>query len=295
MGYVFIAPNMFQGLYTALITPFDQEEKIDFPAFDALIEEQILAGVSGVVVVGTTGESPTLSHEENSKLIERAVKISKGRTQIIGGTGSNSTSEAISMTKRAEKSGVDGVLLVCPYYNKPTQHGLFLHFEAIANACPKIPVILYNVPGRSGVRMEKETILKLAKIPNIVSLKDATGSCEQLETYISELPEDFSLLSGDDALTLEMMEKGAKGVISVASNLYPKEIQNILSLALKGKMEEAKKEDKKWHDFYHSCFLESNPIPIKAMMAMAGKCEEIFRLPLCPPSEKTRETLRSFL
>lgn len=287
--------KMIKGLYTALITPFTKDGKIDYESFEKIIEFQIESRVDGVVVAGTTGESPTLSHKENIEIIKKAIEIIDGRIKIIAGTGSNSTDEAVFMTKEAEKLGADYSLLVCPYYNKPTQNGLFLHYEKISKSCPKINHILYDVPSRTGVSLATETIIELSRIENIVSLKSATNSLEQVKSLQGNLPKNFSILSGDDDLTVEIMKLGGSGVISVASNYKPKELRKIIDLSLERKFSEASDEANKIENFFKVCFCESNPIPIKTIMHEAGFCEEIFRLPLCKISDNNRKLIKNFL
>ncbi len=286
---------MWQGTYTALITPFCADESIDEDIFARLIEDQIVAGVEGVVIAGTTGESPTLTHQENIDIIRLAVKIVDGRTKVIAGTGSNSTREAICMTEKAAEAGADAALLVVPYYNKPSQEGLFLHYQAIANAAPNLPLILYDVPGRTGIRFAPETIIRLARIPNIVALKDATGTLDTLKAVIDKVPTDFSILSGDDDLTLELIRAGGKGVISVASNIAPQRMKALVDAALAEDYPTAEKIDSELKELFDLCFVEANPIPIKAMMTLQNKCEPIYRLPLCPPSAAHQERLEALV
>lgn len=286
---------MFKGVYTALITPFKKDKSFDDEAFKIIIEEQIEAGIDGLVAVGTTGESPTVTIEENVEIIKTAVNIAAGRTKIIAGTGSNCTREATIMTQKAAEFGADAALIVCPYYNKPSQKGLILHYQAIAQAVPNLPIILYNVPGRSGVKIEADTIIELSKVANIVGVKNATGNLQDTQDIIDKVPETFSLLSGDDDLTYKFIKMGGHGVISVASNLKPKEILNMVHFALAGKNDEAEKIDVEMQEFFKACFYESNPIPIKCLMAMAGKCEEEYRLPLCPIDDKWRDKLKKFV
>lgn len=288
---------MFTGVITALITPFrdDENRSFDEEAFAALMEEQIAAGIDGVVAVGTTGESPTVTVEENLLVIQKAVEVAKGRTKVIAGTGSNCTREAIEMTLVAEEMGADAALVVTPYYNKPSQKGLILHYQTIAEATPHFPIILYNVPGRTGVKMSAETIIELAKIPNIVGIKNATGDLEDTKALIGNVPADFALLSGDDHLTQPMIAMGGHGVISVASNAKPKEMMQMVHAGLSGKTMEAQNINRELQDFFEACFYESNPMPIKTILAMQGKCQEVFRRPLCSVSEENRERLKKFV
>lgn len=286
---------MFQGTFTALVTPFSKDGSFDEITFRKLIDRQIENGVDGIVPCGTTGESPTLSEQEHMRVIEVAVEQAAGRVKVIAGTGSNSTKEAVERTIKAEKLGVDGSLQIAPYYNKPSERGFYEHFKAIADAVV-IPIIIYNVPGRTGKKVEPETILKLAEIKNIVAVKDATGNVYDAMRVIKDAPDGFNVLSGDDALALAMIVLGAKGVISVASNLFPKEISQMINAALlEGNYTKSKEINYKYYEFFNACFYESNPIPIKAMLAMEGFCEEIYRLPLCGPSDDNREKIKNVL
>ncbi len=283
-----------QGVYTALITPFTKRGNVDEDALKSIIEFQIEKGVSGLVPCGTTGESPTLSHEEHDRVIKLTVEAANGRVPVIAGTGSNATSEAIRLTKHAEESGVDAVLLVNPYYNKPTQKGLYLHFKAIADSV-KIPCVLYNIKGRTGVNLETETLARLARdCSNISTVKEASGDLQQMKDVIGATDSTFHVISGDDNMTLDLIEAGGKGVISVASNLIPDRMVEMVSLALEGKFSEAREKEKVLSDFFKTMFIETNPIPIKTAMAMRGWCEEEFRLPICSLStEENRQKVAS--
>lgn len=285
-----------EGVYTALITPFTKEGAFDEAAFKDLIEFQIASGISGLVPCGTTGESPTLSHEEHDRVIQLTVETSAGRVPVIAGTGSNATSEAIQLSQHAEKAGVDAVLLVNPYYNKPTQQGLYLHFKAIADAI-SIPCVLYNIQGRSGVNLETETLARLAaECSNITTVKEASGNLQQMKDVIASTDTSFHVVSGDDNMTLSLIEEGGKGVISVASNLIPDKIVEMVTLALDGKMTEARVKEAQLADFFKTMFIETNPIPIKTAMAMKGWCEEVFRLPMCGlSSEGKRAKLKAIV
>ena len=288
--------NNFRGVFTALITPFTEYNTVDYASLEKLVESQILAGIDGLVPCGTTGESPTLSHEEHDRVIAQTIKFTKGRVPVIAGTGSNATSEAIRLSQHAQDAGVDAVLLVNPYYNKPTQKGLFLHFKAIADSV-SIPCILYNIKGRTGANLETETLLRLeAECPNIVAVKEASGSLDQMSSVISTTEDEFSVLSGDDNLTLDLIRRGGDGVISVASNLFPSEMVKMTHAALNGDFETAEKYNAWFSEFFKVCFAETNPIPIKTAMAKAGYCKEIFRLPLCTlEKEEHREHLFSVI
>jgi 4-hydroxy-tetrahydrodipicolinate synthase len=285
---------MFEGTHTALVTPF-RDDRIDTEAFRALIDFQIAEGVAGIVPVGTTGESPTLTHEEHSEVIRLAVEAAAGRCKVIAGTGSNSTAEAISLTVEAEKLGADAALLVAPYYNKPTPEGLYRHYRAIAEAV-EIPLVLYSIPGRCGIEISVDTVVRLAAdCPNIVAIKEAGGNVERVSQLRAALPEEFEILSGDDSLTLPFMSVGAVGVISVASNIIPREVVHLVGASLAGKPEAAAKLHRKWYPFFKALFVESNPVPIKAALAFQGKMTADVRLPLAPLSEANTAGLRAIL
>ncbi|GAB1401265.1 4-hydroxy-tetrahydrodipicolinate synthase [Elusimicrobiota bacterium] len=284
---------MFSGSYTAIVTPF-KSGKVDFDAFEKLIKLQYEAGITGIVPCGTTGESATLSHQEHDEVIEATVKFAKGKLKVFAGTGSNSTTEAVRLSKHAEEVGCDGVLLVSPYYNKPTQQGLYLHYKEIANAI-KIPVILYNIQGRTSVNIEPKTIAKLAQdCKNIVAVKEASGSLDQM-SQIKVLSPDITLLSGDDSLTLPLMSIGGVGVISVLSNIMPKEVADLVNAVLKGDFQTAQKMHYKLFPIVKAMFIETNPIPVKTAMEMMGLCSGDLRLPMCPISDENKEFLRKTL
>jgi 4-hydroxy-tetrahydrodipicolinate synthase len=285
---------MFRGTYTALVTPF-RNDQIDGGAFARLIEFQIESEIAGIVPVGTTGESPTLDHGEHIRVIELAVKAARGRCKVIAGTGSNSTAEAIELTQEAEKVGADAALLVAPYYNKPSQEGLFRHYKAIANAT-KLPIILYSIPGRCGIEIGVETCVRLAAAcPNIVAIKEAGGSVERVSQLRQALPEAFGILSGDDSLTIPFMAVGAVGVISVASNLIPREIGDLVRAFETGKTDAARKLHTKFYPLIKDIFIEPNPVPIKTALAWAGRMSPDVRLPLCEMSEANAKKLRATL
>jgi len=285
---------MFTGTYTAIVTPF-KSGRFDEPAFERLIKAQIKGGVDGIVPVGTTGESPTLTYEEHVEVIARAVKVAAGKLKVLAGTGANSTTEAINLTLAAEKAGADGSLQVAPYYNKPTQEGLYQHFRAIAQAT-KLPIVLYSIPSRCGVEIGVDTVRRLADdCANIVGIKEAGGNADRVSQLRQSLGNSFSILSGDDSLTLAFMALGAKGVISVASNLIPKEMANMVAAFAAGKPSLALKWHTKFYPLFRDLFVETNPVPIKTALAMMGRIEEEFRLPLAPMSLKNRETLKSTL
>ena len=284
---------MFSGSYTAIVTPF-KNGKVDFNAFEKLIQLQYEAGITGIVPCGTTGESATLSHQEHDEVIEAAVKFAKGKLKVFAGTGSNSTTEAIRLSKHAEEVGCDGVLLVSPYYNKPTQQGLYLHYKEIANAI-KIPIILYNIQGRTSVNIEPKTIARLAQdCKNIVAVKEASGSLDQM-SQIKLLAPDIYLLSGDDTLTLPLMSIGGIGVISVLSNIIPKEVAELVNTVLKGDFKTATKMHYKLFPLVKAMFIETNPIPVKTAMEMMGLCSGDLRLPMCSISDENKEILRKTL
>lgn len=270
---------MFTGLYTAIITPFRKNGDFDEAAFSRIIEQQISGGVDGIVVLGTTGESPTVTPEEHDMITKLAVNLVNKRVKVIAGAGSNSTQEAIDRSLHAQNVGVDGLLQVNPYYNKPSQEGLYQHFQAIAQSV-EIPIILYNIAGRTGVNLETETLLRLVDHPNIVSVKEASGDMKQIKEVINSVPEDFTVLSGDDGLTLDLMKSGGHGVISVLSNVLPTQMQELVTAAREKDWDKAEKSHQNLSDLFNHCFIETNPQPIKTLMAHEGLCEEVFRLPM---------------
>lgn len=285
----------FTGTHTALITPF-RDGNVDIPAFQALIERQIAGGVDGIVPVGTTGESPTLDTAEHIEVIRLAVEFAAGRCQVIAGTGANATAEAIELTQAAEKAGATGTLQVCPYYNKPSQQGLYQHFRTIANAT-NLPVMLYSVPGRSVVEIATDTAARLAAdCPNIIGIKEAGGSVDRVNQLVQALPEGFDILCGDDPLTLPFIACGATGLVSVASNLIPDVIARLVRACLNGSFDEALALQKQYYPLMRGLMgLDVNPVPIKTAVSLQGHCSEEFRLPLVPMAEGTRSTLRNLL
>lgn len=285
---------MFTGTYTAIVTPF-RNGQVDESALERLINAQIDGGVDGVVPVGTTGESPTLSFEEHIRVIELTVRFARGKIKVMAGTGANSTSEAIYLTKAAEKAGADGSLQVAPYYNKPSQEGLFQHFQSVARAT-RLPVVLYSVPSRCGVEIGVETVKRLAgENSNVVAIKEAGGIPDRVSQLRAALEEKFVILSGDDSLTLPFMAVGAQGVISVASNVIPKEVAHMVRAFAKSKLDVAMKFHEKFFPLFKDLFIESNPGPVKAALAMLGLIQEEYRLPLVPMAPQNREKLKSTL
>lgn len=284
---------MFSGSFTAIVTPL-KNNKVDFDAYKKIIDMQIEAGITGIVPCGSTGESATLSHQEHDEVIQKAVEFSNGKLKVIAGTGSNSTAEAIRLSKHAQEVGCDGVLLVAPYYNKPTQKGLYLHYKEVANAI-NIPVVLYNIQGRSAVNIEPKTIAQLAKdCKNIVAVKEASGSLDQM-SQIRMLAPEMDLISGDDALTVPIMSIGGTGVISVLSNICPKVVADLVNAMLKKDLDKANEIAFKWLPLVKAMFIETNPIPVKAAMAMMGICSDEMRLPMCSLSDEHKESLRKTL
>jgi 4-hydroxy-tetrahydrodipicolinate synthase len=285
---------MFEGTFTALVTPFENDH-VDEAAFERLIERQIDAGVTGLVPVGTTGESPTLDHAEHRRVIELAVKAARGRCKVIGGTGSNATSEAVDLTKQAEKLGADAALLVAPYYNKPSPEGIFRHFEKIAEST-KLPLILYSIPARCGVEISVETCRRLAETcPNIVGIKEAGGSVERVSALRAVMPPKFEILSGDDSLTLPFISAGAVGVISVASNIAPQAVGDLVRAALAGNFAEARQIHLRYYSLFKDLFIEPNPVPIKYALALAGQIKPNVRLPLCEMNGSNARRLEATL
>lgn len=285
---------MFVGTSTALITPF-RDGKVDHEGFRRLIEAQIAGGVNGIVPVGTTGESPTLSHEEHCDVIQSAVEIAAGRVNVIGGTGSNATDEAIALTQAAEKAGADGALIVAPYYNKPSPEGLYRHFRAIAEAT-KLPIILYSIPGRCGIEISLSTVTRLAAdCPNIVAIKEAGGSVERVSQLRQILPGTFEILSGDDSLTLPFLSVGAVGLISVASNVAPALVSELVRTAREGNMTRAEELHRRLYPLFKNLFIESNPAPVKYALSLTMGLSPELRLPLVEMSEKNRTIVRDTL
>ena len=281
---------MFQGVFTALITPFTRDGKVDEQALRKLVDFQIDGGIDGLVPVGTTGESPTLSPEETEQVIRVVVEQAAGRVPVIAGTGSNCTDKAIHMTELAKAIGATASLQVAPYYNKPTAEGCFRHFTAIADAVD-LPMGVYNIPGRAGKNIENPVMLRLAEHRNVVAVKEASGSIAQMMDLISKKPKDFNVLSGDDNMTFPLMALGGTGVISVASNIVPDRMKQLTQAALQGDWDRARTAHYELLPLFKGIFVETNPIPIKAIMAMRGFVEEVYRLPMCPLSQENRKAL----
>ena len=285
----------FQGTGTALVTPFKKDGSLDEKSLRRLVDFQIKNGVEALIPVGTTGESPTLTYKEHYRVFDIVIDQANGRAKIFAGTGSNSTDEAIEQSKHAKKAGADAALVVGPYYNKPTQDGYFHHYRAIAEAVD-IPIIVYNVPGRTGGNIEASTILKMAaEIPAIMAVKEASGNMAQIMEIARNKPRGFSLLSGDDALTLPMMSLGGDGCISVVANEIPKDFSDMVRFCLKGQWDIALSLHNKLLPLMNINFIEANPIPVKAALAMMGLIEEVYRLPLVPIGDKNREKLKTVL
>jgi 4-hydroxy-tetrahydrodipicolinate synthase len=284
----------FQGSIVALVTPF-RNGQIDEPKVKELVELHVKSGTDAIVPCGTTGESPTLSHDEHHHMVELTIAAAAGRIPVIAGTGSNSTAEAIALTKHAERAGAQGALVVNPYYNKPTQEGLYRHFRAVAEATP-LPILVYNIQGRTAVNIETDTMARLVRdCPTIVGVKEASGSLDQMSQVILACGPDFAVISGDDNITLPLLAIGGKGVISVIANLVPRETSEMVHAALDGDWKRARELHYKLFPLARAAFLETNPIPIKEAMAMAGMLEPEFRLPMCRMGEANLAKLRAIL
>lgn len=287
-GLRFLKENMtLQGTFTALVTPFNTDGSVDYGALRELVNWQIASGVEGIIPVGTTGESPTLDMEEHLKVIEVTLDAAAKKAIIIAGTGANSTSEALELTREAKQMGADATLQVTPYYNKPNAEGLFRHFTAVADL--GLPVVLYNVPGRAGKEIPLETVVRLASNPMVIAIKEAAGNVDRVSAILNAC--ELTVLSGDDSLTLPMISVGASGVISVASNVIPAEMANMVRLARLDKLADARELHRMYYPLFRDLFLDTNPIPVKAALAMMGRIQATYRLPLCEPSEKIREQL----
>lgn len=281
------------GTITAMITPFDTKGEVDYGKLKAIVEEQVAAGVEGICAVGTTGESPTLSHEEHHKVIEKTIEFANGKVTIVAGTGANSTSEAISLTKAViDAGGADASLQVTPYYNKPNAEGLYRHFMTVADL--GLPVILYNVPGRAGREIPLDVVARLASHPNIVAIKEAAGSVDRVSAIKNMLP-DFTVLSGDDSLAVPMISVGAEGVISVASNVIPKEMGDMVRFAMAGDYVKARELHFKYYSLFRDLFIDVNPVMVKEALALMGKIDRVFRLPLCETTDGNLEKMKATL
>lgn len=279
---------------TAMVTPFNEEEEVDFTAVTKLVNHLIANGTESLVVAGTTGESPTLSEDEKVALFEHVVEVVNGRVPVIAGTGSNNTKASIELTKRAEKAGVDGIMLVTPYYNKPSQEGMYQHFKTIANAT-NLPVMLYNIPGRSAVGLTPETIIRLSKVENITAVKEASGDLEAMATIIEETPDDFHLYSGDDSLTLPILAIGGKGVVSVAAHIIGREMKEMIQSFVNGQHAQAAKLHRQLLPTMEAMFMAPNPVPVKAALEMQGIVSGNVRLPLVRLNEEEENALRTHI
>ena len=276
-----------------MVTPFAKDGSVDYGRLQAIVEEQVAGGVEGICAVGTTGESPTLDHDEHHKVIEKTIEFAKGKVKIIAGTGANSTAEAISLTKAAiAAGGSDATLQVTPYYNKPNAEGIYRHFMTVADL--GLPVVLYNVPGRTGREIPLDVVARLAKHPNVVAVKEAAGSVDRVSA-IKNLCPDFTVLSGDDALAVPMISVGAEGVISVASNVIPREMGDMVRAALAGDFATARRAHAKYYPLFRDLFIDANPVMVKEALALMGRLERVFRLPLCETSEKNLAQMRATL
>ena len=291
--------STFTGCGTALVTPFRRDHSLDEIGFRKLVRRQIESGIDFLVPCGTTGESPTLTRAEHLRVVEIAVEEASGinggrRVPVLGGAGGYNTAEVIELAKEIQHIGVDGILSVTPYYNKPSQEGLYQHFKAIASAVP-LPMVVYSVQGRTGVNVEPSTLKRLAEIENIVGVKEASGNISQMARVVHEVPERFAMLSGDDSITLPLIALGGRGLISVVSNEIPGEMTQLTQLAMSGDFAGARALQREWLPLMEINFVESNPIPVKAAMAMMGLLEPVWRLPMTPPSEQNRARIEAVL
>jgi 4-hydroxy-tetrahydrodipicolinate synthase len=285
---------MFTGCGTALVTPFRRDLSLDEAAVRKLVRRQIQAGINFLVPCGTTGENPTLTRAEHLRVAEITLEEAKGKAPVLAGAGGYNTQEVIELAREIERLGADGILSVTPYYNKPTQEGLYQHFKAIAEAV-HIPIVVYSVQGRTGVNVEPATMARLAQIENIVGVKEASGSIAQMATIIQQVPESFTVLSGDDSITLPLIALGGRGVISVVSNEIPGEMTQLTQLCLSGDFAGARKLQRKYLPLMDINFIESNPIPVKAAMALMGLVEPVYRLPMCPPKPENLARIEKVL
>jgi 4-hydroxy-tetrahydrodipicolinate synthase len=282
-----------KGTITAMVTPFSKDGSVDFGRLASIVEAQVEGGVEGICAVGTSGESPTLNHEEHHKVIEKTIEFAKGKVAIVAGTGANSTSEAVSLTKAVvAMGGADATLQVTPYYNKPNAEGLYRHFMTVADL--GLPVILYNVPGRAGKEIPLDVVVRLAKHPNVVAIKEAAGSVDRVSAIKNALP-DFTVLSGDDSLTVPMISVGAEGVISVASNVIPREMSDMVRFALAGDFVKAREYHAKYYELFRDLFIDVNPVMVKEALSLTGTIERVFRLPLCETDDAKLERMKKTL
>ena len=284
----------FVGCGTALVTPFRKDLSLDEETLRRLVRRQLAAGINFLVPCGTTGESPTLTHEEHLRVVAITLEEAKGKVPVLAGAGGYDTRHVIEMAREAERMGAEGILSVTPYYNKPTQEGLYHHFKAIA-ASTSLPIILYNVPPRTNVNIDPATVRRLSEIENIIGVKEASGNISQITQVIQQVPQEFLVLSGDDALTLPLAAMGGRGIISVASNEIPAEMTRLAQLSLAGNFAEARAMQRKWLPLLEVNFIETNPTPVKAAMAEMGLLEPVFRLPLVPPRTENLAKIRSVL
>ena len=285
---------MFTGTGTALVTPFRRDGALDEPTLRALVKRQIDASINFLVPCGTTGESPTLTHQEHLRVVEIAVELAKGKVPVLAGAGGYNTAEVITLARELAELGANGILSVTPYYNKPTQEGLYQHFKAIAEAI-SLPIILYSVQGRTGVNIEPPTVQRLSQIKNIIGIKEASGNISQMSTILNAVPEDFLVLSGDDAVTLPLIALGGRGVISVASNEIPAQMTSLTQHALAGDFAGARQIHRRFLPLMEINFVESNPIPVKAALAEMRLLEPVWRLPLVAPKPENRARIRAVL
>jgi len=288
------AQPLFRGAMTALVTPFSRSGKVHEEHLKRLIEFQIAGGIDAIVPCGTTGEASTLEYDEHFRVCELTTNLVNKRAKVIIGGGSNNTRRAIELTRFSKEIGADAVLSVGPYYNKPSQEGHYQHFKAIAESAD-IPIIIYNIPGRTGVNMEPDTLLRLAEVPNIVGVKEASGNLDQMMLILRDRPKHFAVLSGDDSLSLPLISVGGDGCISVLSNEMPKEFTRMIHAALESRWDEARQIHYQTYALMRANFLETNPVPVKAALAMMGLIEEVYRLPLVPLQSKNREKLQTAL
>src|SRR6266852_1284847 len=285
---------MFTGTGTALVTPFRSDGSLDEATLQALVKRQVDADIDFLVPCGTTGESPTLTHEEHLRVVQISVELAKGKVPVLAGAGGYNTAEVVALARELAALGADGILSVTPYYNKPTQEGLFQHYRAIAEAVA-VPIILYSVQGRTGVNIEPSTVKRLAGVENIVGIKEASGNVSQMAAILNAVPDEFIVLSGDDAITLPVISLGGRGVISVVSNEIPVEMSQLTRLALQGDFPGARAIHRRYHPLMEINFVESNPIPVKAAMTEMGLLEPVWRLPLVPPKAENRARIRAVL